>query len=717
MTGPIGEKGTVWQVAPATGATREMVTLDPARAFRALRRQWIVICATAFIGGTIALLNGIGTVPRYEATVTILLDQERSELLHQVSALPNAVVTDAAIQSEMEIIRSRSLALQVVDALNLHQDEAFLDPPIDATVKIVGALRGLAAPLLGGSGQDPAFPQSTEPADLEQLAREQAASILLNQVMVERIDRSFVMRLTFTGFDAHQTAMIARAYGEAYTQFQLAGTTEIAINAGNWIRERLDTMERRNIEAASAVQQFRIENNMLQARGDLLSEQQQSEIASALVRAATDTAALRAELESYEALLDATPGEMAAISALYADGDANNPLVALRREYLETRRNLLRVTSQAGEDHPQAARLQNALDALSADIALTLEGEVTALRTRHNIARSRENSLRQELAMVTDTGQGNEAVGQLAQLEAVAQTYAQVYADYLRRHETTMQQQGFPIASVQILSDAEVPRAPSSPRKLQLLFTGIFMGGLLGLLLAALREMRTAPLRTATEVALQSGLPCVGLIPLKGDALGKQKANKVAERTATRMRQEIDRKVPLAKGRIVGLAAVDDGGDVASVVAALCQAMVTRSGCVALVDAGGLSASAKNMLSHLENVEIGSFEDLEQSFFEKYARRATDEALSDWREQWPYTLIVMPPLTHAVIQDNVSSMLDASVLSITWNKVTPKLLIEAMRDHREFRAGLAATVLDSADLRGARRYMDPDEYEARLINA
>jgi polysaccharide biosynthesis transport protein len=715
MTGPVGEKGTVWQVAPPAKSANDSVTLDPARAMRALRRQGLLIGVVAMVGGILALMLAVGSVPRYESTVTILLDEERSELLQQVSALPNAVVTDAAIQSEMEIIRSRVLALAVVDALRLDEDPLFLDPPLDMTDRWANGVRALLRPILGSAPEtDPLLLDETDPA---MAARQLAASILLDQITVERIERSYVMRLTYTGYDPQRTALIARTYGEAYTRFQLAGTTEVAINAGNWIRERLDIMERRNIEAASAVQRFRLENNLLQARGDLLTEQQLSELASALVRAATETAALRAELDSYEALLNASPAEMAAVAAMQAEGDTASPMVDLRREYLETRRNLVRVTIQAGEDHPQVARLQAAMASLEADIALALEGAVAAVRTRYNIARSREASLRQELAAVTDAGRNTETVGRLAQLEAIAQTYAQVYADYLLRHETTVQQQGFPIASVQILSDAEVPRDPSSPRRLRMLAAGIFLGGLLGLMFAALREMRTGPLRTAREVVAQCGLPCVGLIPRRASSWGERKTGRVALRTATRMRQEIDRKAPLAKGRIVGLAAVDSGGDVVGVVQALCEAMVARAGKVKLVDAGGLTEAEKSRLIAVGNIEIASFEDLRDALYKKFARRSNGDTLSEWREQWPYTLIVMPPLTQTVIPDQMASMLDATVLTITWAAVSHNLLTEAMQDHRDFRASLATTVLDSADLRGARRYMDPDEYEARLIHA
>ncbi len=718
MSGPVTETGAAWPVKQADAPSPEVLTLDPGRVFRALRRQAMVIGLAALVGAVLATLMALGAVARYQATVMILLDEERSQLLQQVSALPNAVVTDATIQSEIEIIRSRALAFAVVDALNLSEDPNFIDPPVDATTRLVGAFRGLVRGIvtLGNSGPE-ASP--TLPArDPKELARDRAASILLSQIVVERVERSFVMRLTYTGFDPAMAAEIARTYGDEYMRFQLIATTEVAKNAGTWIRERLNQVERTHIEAASAVQRFRLENNLTQARGNLLTEQQQSELATALVTAATETAALRAQLESYEELLAASPDEMATVASLQVVDDTSSPLIELRREYAETRRSLSRVTVLGGDNHPQAAGLRASMEGLKAEIAVALDGTVAAVRTRYNIARSREESLREELATLTQSSLGDETVmGRLAQLEAVAATYAEVYADYLLRFETTAQQQGFPIASVQIISDAEVPLDPSSPRRLRIVLAGLVLGGLIGLLLAALREMRTRPLRTAGEVVAQCGLPCVVLAPAGAATDSNSTAGRIGMRTANRMRQAIERKATLAQGRIVGLAPVDTGSDVQGVLKLLVAAMVERTGKVMVVDAGGLGPDARLALAKIENVQFSTFAEMCEALASDGNRRSGKVELANWRENWPYTLVVMPPLTQTVIADRMTWILDATVLTIPWGKVSPDLVNEAMQDHRDFRANLAATVLDGAHLAEARRFMDPSTYEARLIHA
>jgi len=152
------------------------------------------------------------------------------------------------------------------------------------------------------------------------------------------------------------------------------------------------------------------------------------------------------------------------------------------------------------------------------------------------------------------------------------------------------------------------------------------------------------------------------------------------------------------------------------VVVALCRALVARAGRALLVDGGGLPKGVAAALSDLENVEILSIGDLRAALCGRDAREPGSPALAGLRDAWPYTLIVLPPLTESTSADHMG-WLDATVLTIGWGKLSAGFVSDAMRDHRDFRVNLVTTVLDGADLRRARRLMDPDEYEARLIHA
>src|SRR6056297_3667916 len=202
MTGMISERQAWNSPTPVDDEKFELAKLG-----RAVRRQLPLVAFFAFIGAALAAAMVIGSVQRFIAIESILLDEERSHLLDQVSALPNSARSDSAIQSEIEIIKSRVLAEKVVDRLSLDENTAFLNPPTDMTRVVTGRIMGLADPILNLiSPQQPTAP-------------------------------------------AERAAAIVRAFGNEYTQFQLESTTEDARNAGRWIQQRLDVLEQQSLDA------------------------------------------------------------------------------------------------------------------------------------------------------------------------------------------------------------------------------------------------------------------------------------------------------------------------------------------------------------------------------------------------------------------------------------------------------------------------------------
>lgn len=737
MSGPIKERPINWnaQTRPRRPAGTE-AQLDLGKMSRAVRRQLPLIGACALAGAVLAVLMIVGSIPRYTAVETVLLDEERSELLDQVSALPNAVRTDSAVQSEIEIIKSRALAYEVVDDLGLHEDENFLYPPVDATSRIIGSVMGLADPfvdLISPSPpavvNQPAGLDTVLVTDQQALARDRAANLLRTRLSVNRVGRSFVIEIGYTGFDPERAAAIARAYGRQYTRFQLQSTTEVAENAGAWIQERLDVLQEQSLEAAADVQRFRAENNLVEVRGSLLTEQQQSEMASELISAAAQTAQIEARLENFEAMLDGPLGDVITVSALETGTPSDEVLRMLRAEYLDTRRRWRAVVEQYDETHPQAVRLETSMQTLETEIGDELARAIEAVRANYNIAQSREASLRRDLEEFTATDGEVPVLGRLRQLEAISETYASVYRDYLERFEFTTQQQGFPIASVQVISTADVPRGASSPQKKMMLASGLLLGALIGIALGALRELRPGVLRTGEEVAVQTGLPCAGLAP-RGVTLGSGSKDqvRVLYRTLRRIRQEIDRQVPLAGGRFVGIAPAAEGSDLGALIPSLCSVLTGQDETLLLVDAGGASVAVEKGARRLDRVEFRSLAELREALAgegtpgkpgaEPSPRGGAGPAGIDRvRAAYDYILVLMPPLTRTTESDPLSWMLDATVLTIPWGRVSPSLVNGALRDHRDFQERLATTVLDGANLRRARLYMRPGDYEERVVNA
>jgi uncharacterized protein involved in exopolysaccharide biosynthesis/Mrp family chromosome partitioning ATPase len=71
----------------------------------------------------------------------------------------------------------------------------------------------------------------------------------------------------------------------------------------------------------------------------------------------------------------------------------------------------------------------------------------------------------------------------------------------------------YPVSAGRILSVALPPRDPATPRAWQVLAAGLFLGMMLGVAAAVLREARETGFRTAGDVTATLGLPFMGYVP------------------------------------------------------------------------------------------------------------------------------------------------------------------------------------------------------------
>lgn len=732
MTGPVQERPLRWarqEQADRAGSGGGEPQVDLGKVTRAARRQLPLVAVFATLGAVIAALMILGSVPRYRAVETVLLDEERADLLNEVSPLPNAARSDSAVQSEIEIIKSLALAYEVVDRLDLGADEIFLSPPVGATTEVMADVMALTDPLAEFlTPEEPAAApppgngaQLSQEADLDQNARDRAARLLRSRLSVSRVGRSFVIQIGYEGYDPVRAAAIARAYGSAYETFQLEATSQVAANAGEWIQDRLEVLERQSLDAAAAVQEFRAENNLVQVRGNLLTEQQQSELASELVSAAAATAQAEARLENLEALLERAETGEDVITVPVSEG--GSLVQELRRQYLDARIRQARLIEEFGADHPQARELGSEMADLAQAIRAELAQAAEAARAEFNVAGSREQSLREELESATDTtDRGVAVLGRLRQLEAISETYAQVYQDYLQRYEVTTQQQGFPIASVKVISAADVPKGATSPQKKMMLATGLFLGALIGISIGALRELRRQPMRTASDVGETLGLPCAGLLPRISWFGSNRKATRTRERTLQRVRQACEENARTDGGTIVGLAPLCPGDDGRMLIPSLADLLTrNRTRDVLVLDGGGASRPLYRRLSELERVEIA---DLGAASGQHVTYDVPDESgfdeealVQELRRNYAFVLLLMPPLSEAAEADPLVWAYDIGVLRLPWGRVLPAFVSGALHDHRAFHTRLVTSVLENARLRSARMYMSPGSYEERVTYA
>jgi succinoglycan biosynthesis transport protein ExoP len=477
----------------------------------AMRRMGVIIaCVIAMI--VLAGLYLFMAQPIYTAATQILMDENLSRYAEEEQDGQTAQQIDNRMSSAVEILKSKALALSVVDKAQLADNALIVDPPRSPVDLAKGAVKSIVALLTPGA----------PPASEDQMRagrREKAAAVLQQSLAVERVGRSSVIALSVRSPDPLLSARLAKTYAEAFLTEQLNANFDATERASLWLQERLNDLNTRAQQAALAVEQYKREKGLVSPRGELLSAQQLSDLNSQLIVAQADVATASARYSQYKAIIDQGP-EAAVRNAVVGNRDADNTVMQdLRRRYIGINDREQGITQQFGEDHPQAVALRAEKQDISQQILRELQQLTGSFKNELDVARSREHSLKENIERVAGSNsEANVNMVQLQELEQRASALRTLYETYLQRFEQASQLQSLPIAKARVISDAGVPTAPSSPRKTLTMALGIVLGLLMGCAVAAVLELRERFFRTGDEVQQKLGMRFLGYLPRLGSS-------------------------------------------------------------------------------------------------------------------------------------------------------------------------------------------------------
>ncbi len=481
------------------------IDLDKLWAAAIRRSGVIVVCLIATIA--LAGLYLVMAQPIYTAMTQILVDENLSRYADDPPDSQTAQQIDNRMSSAVEILKSKALALRVVDKAQLDQNEAVVNPPQSPIDLAKSAISSVVALLTPGSP-----PPSEESVRMGR--REKAAAVLQQSLTVERTGRSSVIALSFRSPDRQLAATIAKTYADSYLTEQLNANFDATERASLWLQERLNDLNSRSQQAALAVEQYKTEHNLVSPRGELLSTQQLSDLNSQLIVAQADAATASARYNQYQAIIDKGP-DAAVQNAVISARDTDNTVIQdLRKRYINISDREQGIIQQFGANHPQAVALKAEKSDLSQQIFRELQQLTGSFRNEFEVASSREKSLRDSIERVAGRNSlANVSMVQLRELEQKAAALKTLYESYLGRFEEATQRQSFPIAKARVISDAGLPTAPSSPRKTLTMALSIVLGLLIGGAAATLLEFRERFFRTGDDVQEKLGLRFLGYLP------------------------------------------------------------------------------------------------------------------------------------------------------------------------------------------------------------
>ena len=453
-----------------------------------LWRRWPLVLAVCAACVALAALWLAITPSRYTAQTMLQLNTRQEQVTNFEDVMSGLGTGDAAIRTEVDMLKSRKIAQRVIEDMDL--------------LGKLSSRRGLKARLLG-LGRAFLFPldESPSPADDHAARMTRAIDAFLARLEVVQVPRSYSIIVKFTSTDPKMAANVANAVAEAYLTSQLEDKFDATKRANTWMNNRLKQLQKSVQQAELAVRKFREENDLTQAHGVTLSEQQLSELNSQLILARTQLAEAEARRSA------AARGVSTASEVL------NSPLIQnLRIQETEVRRKISDLGSRYGARHP---RMQTARQEL-ADVQGKIAEETAKIRGSLDnglaTAQARVETLQQQLdQMQSQNKLSTSAEVQLAELERQAQAERSLYQAFLARSRE-IAQMDFVQTDARVIYPAEVPLNPSHPKKTLIMMLALIAGGLLGMATAIVLETMDSGFRTGQQLESMTGLRVLGLL-------------------------------------------------------------------------------------------------------------------------------------------------------------------------------------------------------------
>lgn len=483
--------------------------LSPLHVWRAARKHWLLVLFVTAAVTAAAVFYALGHKTIYRSTATLLIDPDPPRPLgkdvEKVVDFNAYWSNKEYYATQLEVIRSRQIASEVVHRLGLHHDGGFIE------------------------NLPPGEKKKTD------VTVERAAGVLRSRLAVEPQSKTRLVVVSLEDADPERARRILTAIVDVYIQHNLDEIASSSASAGQWLHDQLQKLKAELEKSELSLHHYKKEKSILSVSYDDQSNMLREEITQLNARITT----VRAEREKVSARYKALSSVDLEDPAELPTGEllASPLLDQLRTEYVAAKRERERlIASGKGVNHPDA-------QSASSSVATLRDALVAELRNIQNGVKKDMDALTHEvngLSKLYEAAQRRALDLNLLEiehnrLERLKNNNEKLYSLVLERSKESDLASLMSVNNIRVL-DAPLRGAPQGLGVPILSAAGLLVGLFLGLAAAVGREMLDRSLKSAEDLEQELALPVLGMLP-KGD--GSDDRPYYGKRRRTRVQQSV----------------------------------------------------------------------------------------------------------------------------------------------------------------------------------
>ncbi|MET1110980.1 MAG: exopolysaccharide transport family protein, partial [Allosphingosinicella sp.] len=452
--------------------------------WRIIAKWWWLITAIAVACLLAAIVISLMITPLYRAQATIEVNPQGVQVVGKEvgEVQPDQSNDRAFLNTQVGLLKSRSLAERVARSTNLANNEALFDQDVPRQAR-----EGAAAGLVQGS------------------------------VTIAPQRDSSLIAITIEGPNPELAARISNAYADNFIQSNMERRYEATSYARNFLQQRIAAVKAKLEESERALVAYAKAQGIITLSVDTGGagsvRQEQSIDAATLISTNNSLAQAKSDRIAAEQRFRQAAGAQSRVAVI------SDPTVqALGQQRAQLEAQYQQKLALFKPEFPEMVQLRNQIDSLDKEIAR--QRSTVAGSTSGNLQADYQAALARENALQAKVNEGKAALMALRErsiqytiLQRDVDSQRSIYDALLQRYKEVGVAGGVGANVVSVVDRAQIPGGPFKPNLPLNIMIGLFIGLLLGLGTAFSIEWIDDTIKTPDDLGTKLGLASLGVIP------------------------------------------------------------------------------------------------------------------------------------------------------------------------------------------------------------
>lgn len=480
-------------------------TIDLQYYFRVIQRFKWRILSLAFIITLLTTVVVFSITPKYTATATLLIQSEKANVvsIEEVYGLDSG--RQEYLFTQFEILKSKQLALRVVEKLNLINHPEFDPDQQQKKFDLIGKIKSLL----------PFLPQHINKATDEEKLNIKTRKVVGNfvsRLTISPIRKTQLVNISFVSTSPSLAAEVVNMLAEVYIVSHLDAKLAMTAKASTWLNERLSSLKGRLDASEQALQDYQNKEKLIDIDGVKSIE------AKELQELNRQLSSAKQRLKQSEHIFNLVQKKRNDVSALIALPEVlNHKLIQNVNEALQvSKTKVSELQGTYGPKHPIMIAAKSELRSVNTNLNSQVQVLVSGINNEYQTAKANERNLAQA---VKAKGQLFRELSALdtkqKELKREVQSNQHLYNAFFTRLKETKEVGEFQSANARLVDIALPPLFPSNPKKKLIIGLVLVVSIGLGVVLAFLFEMLNDGIRSVEDIENKLKQRMLGLLPLQ----------------------------------------------------------------------------------------------------------------------------------------------------------------------------------------------------------